>query len=244
MHYLGDSDVQRKGNLMLSRSASWQKRAFSWAIVGCVQFVVLTLAAMLFYPGGTVSDATTRGYSFFTNFFSELGLTRTHAGGPNTISFILFFVALTLAGVGLALFFVAFRSVFVGSKAGKVLSAVGSLFGVISGVCFAGVAWTPANLQPTLHGQFVMWAFQAFPVAVILYTVAILLHKTYPKRFAVVFLVFAALLVLYLVLLMRGPWFAAAQGLIIQATGQKVIVYASIVTILIQSVGARKQLLR
>ena len=224
------------------RSSSWQKKAFPLVAVGSVQFVVLTLVAMLFYPGGTITDPATRGYSFFTNFFSELGLTRTHSGGPNTISFILFFVASTLAGAGLALFFVAFRSFFVQSTASKVLSAIGSLFGVISGICFIGVAWAPANLQPALHGQFVMWAFQAFPVAVILYAVAILLHKSYPKRFAAVFLAFAALLVLYVVLMMRGPGFATPQGLMIQATGQKAIVYASIVTTFIQSLGARKQL--
>jgi hypothetical protein len=87
-----------------------------------------------------------------------------------------------------------------------------------------------------------MWAFEAFPVAVIPYAVAILLHKSYPKRFAVVFVAFAALLVLYLVLMIRGPGFATPQGVMIQATGQKVIVYASIVTILIQSLSARKRL--
>ena len=145
-------------------------------------------------------------------------------------------------GAGLALFFVAFRSFFVQSRAGKVLSAIGSLFGVISGICFIGVACTPANLQPALHGQLVMWAFRAFPVAVILYAVAILLHQTYPKRFAAVFIAFAALLVLYVVLMMRGPGFATPQGLMIQATGQEAIVCASIVTTFIQSLGARKRL--
>jgi hypothetical protein len=104
------------------------------------------------------------------------------------------------------------------------------------------VAWTPANLQPTLHGQFTMWAFQAFPVAVILYAVTILLDKSYPKRFAVVFIAFAALLVLYLELIMRGPWSATSEGVMLQATGQKAIVYASIISILVQSLGARTQL--
>jgi hypothetical protein len=226
----------------MAKSSSWRRRALSWVAAGCVQFVILTVVAMCFYPGGTTADPTTQGYSFFTNFLSELGLTRTHSGESNTISFILFFVALTLAGAGLALFFVVFRSFFGQSRVTRVLSAIGSLFGVLSGICFIGVACTPANLQPVLHGQFVLWAFQAFPVAVILYGIAILLHKTYPKRFALVFVVFAFLLVLYLVLIMRGPGFATPQGLMIQATGQKIIVYASIISILIQSLGARKQL--
>ena len=226
----------------MAGSLSWHRNAFLWVAVGCVLFVVLTVVAMWFYPGGTIADPTSRGYSFFTNFFSELGLTRTHSGGSNTVSFILFFVALTLAGAGLALFFVVFRSFFAQSRLTRALSTVGSVFGILSGICFIGVACTPANLLPVLHGQFVMWAFEAFPAAVILYAIAILLHKSYPKHFAVVFIAFAALLVLYLVLLMRGPGFATPQGLMIQATGQKAIVYASILSILIQSLGARKQL--
>jgi hypothetical protein len=223
-------------------SFSWRRKAFSWIAVLCVQFVVLTAVAMWFYPGGTMADPTTRGYSFFTNFFSELGLTRAHSGGPNTISFTLFFVALTLAGAGLVLFSLAFRPFFTHSTAGKVLSAIGSLFGIVSGICFVGVAWAPADVRLALHGQFVLWAFQALPVAALLYAAAILLDKSYPKRFAAVFLAFALLLVPYLILLTHGPRFDTAQAVMVQATGQKVIVYASIITILIESLGARKQL--
>lgn len=226
----------------MAGSVSWRRTAFSWIVVLCVQFVVLTAVAMWFYPGGSIADPTSRGYSFFTNFFSELGLTRSHSGGPNTISFILFFVALTLAGAGLVLFSVAFRPFFTHSTAGQVLSAIGSLFGIVSGICFVGVAWAPADVQLALHGQFVLWAFQALPVAALLYAAVILLDKNYPRRFAVVFLAFALLLVLYVLLLTRGPSFDTAQAVMIQATGQKLIVYASIITILIQSLGARKQL--
>ena len=226
----------------MAGSVSRRRTAFSWIALCCTLFVIHTAVAMWFYPGGTMADPTTRGYSFFNNFFSELGLTRSHSGGPNTISFILFFVALTLAGAGLVLFFAAFRSFFTPTVAGKVLSTIGSLFGVISGICFIGVAWAPADVQLALHGQFVLWAFEAFPVAALLYTAVILLDKSYPKRFAAVFLAFALLLILYLMLLTRGPSFDTAQAVMIQATGQKVIVYASIITILIQSLGARKQL--
>ena len=227
---------------MSFQPAFWRQGVFRLVAIGCILFVLLTAVAMLFYPGGTATDPTTSGYSFFTNFFSELGLTRAHSGGPNTVSFTLFFVALTLAGVGLVLFSLAFRPFFTHSTAGKVLSAIGSLFGIVSGICFIGVAWAPADVQLALHGQFVLWAFQALPVAALLYAAVILLDKSYPKRFAVVFLAFALLLVLYLMLLTRGPSFDTAQAVMIQATGQKLIVYASIVTILIQSLGARKQL--
>ncbi len=222
-------------------TSSWQRRAFAIVIVACVQFVVLTLVAMLLYPGGTLRDPNTTGYSFYGSFLSELGLTRTHAGGSNLPSFILFVVALTLAGGGLVLFFVAFASFFRRTPLRRVVSALGSLAGIASGICFVGVAFTPADLFAQAHGQFVMWAFQLFPVAVVLYTAAILLEPNYPNRYAVVFAGFAVLLILYLILLRTGPAPDLSTGLAIQATGQKAIVYASVITIGVQALGARRQ---
>ena len=225
---------------MSFQSTFWRQGVFRLVAIGCVLFVLLTAVAMLFYPGGTATDPTTRGYSFFTNFFSELGLTQTRTGQPNTVSAILFITALTAAGAALAVFFVAFAQFFVHSTAGKILSGLGALCGILAGICFIGVAFTPANLAAKAHGQFVLWAFTAFPLAALFYTVAILQERQYPKRFALVFGVFTLLLILYLVLLFTGPSFRTAQGVLVQATGQKAIVYASIISILIQAVGAQQ----
>jgi hypothetical protein len=225
---------------MVERFRSWRYGAFGLVMAACVQFVVLTAAAMLFYPGGTRVDPTTSGYSFFVNFFSDLGLTHTTAGQPNTVSAILFVTALTLAGGGLVLFFLAYPRFFSGSRSGKVLSGTGSLFGVITGLCFVGVAFTPADLFLEAHAAFVIWAFRAFPLAAILYLVAIFRQRDVPNRYGWVFVAFAGLLVLYLLLLTVGPALDSAQGIAIQATGQKVIVYASIVSILVQANGARR----
>lgn len=218
----------------------WQRSVFWLVAIACVQFVVLTAVAMLFYAGGTHTDPMASGYSFLHNFFSDLGLTQTRAGRPNTISAALFFTALTLAGIGLVLFFIAFARFFTASPLSRVLSWIGSAFGIVAGLCFVGVAFTPANLYLPAHTQFVLRAFQAFPVAVTFFVAAILCQRDYPRRYALVFAVFAVLLIAYLLLLTRGPSSRAPVGLVIQVTGQKVIVYASIVSILIQSLGALK----
>jgi len=52
---------------------------------------------MVFYRGGTITDPASAGYSFFTNFFSDLGMTVGHAGQPKTVSMVLFMVALSIA---------------------------------------------------------------------------------------------------------------------------------------------------
>ncbi|UCC65565.1 MAG: hypothetical protein JSV36_11180 [Anaerolineae bacterium] len=83
-----------------------------------------------------------------------------------------------------------------------------------------------------------MWAFRTFAVAVIYYTVAIFRERNYANRFGFVFVAFGVLLVLYLFLLTVGPAYDSPDGLMIQATGQKVIVYAMIVSMFIQAFGA------
>jgi hypothetical membrane protein len=225
---------------MARQSRFWRQGVFSLTMFGCVLFVVLTVAAMLFYPGGTLTDPTTSGYSFFANYFSDLGLTWTHARVRNTVSAIPFIAALTMAGGGLVLFFLAFPRFFAGSRWAKLLSGIGSTFGVIAGICFVGVASTPANLCLQTHLTVMMWAFRTFTVAVICYTIAIFREPDYPNRFGLVFVAFAVLLVLYLFLLIAGPAYDSPEGMMIQAVGQKIIVYASVISIFIQALGARK----
>ncbi len=195
---------------------------------------------MVFYAGGTVTDPTARGYSFVQNFFSDLGRTLSPLGEPNTAAAILFATALALAGAGLALFFVASLGFFSRPRLARLLSGLGAVFGVLSGLAFVGVACTPANLLLGPHRWFVLTAFRAFLPAVLCYTAAIFVTPAYPKRFALFYLGFAALLAAYLQLLVRGPAPGSPEGLVIQATGQKIIVYAAIVCIFLQAQGARR----
>ena len=101
----------------------------------------MTAIAMLLYPGGTFVDPSTRGYSFFANFFSDLGATRTPSGATNTLSMILFTSALAIVGIGLAVFFVALTQFFRDSRSGPIFPTTGAVLGVIAGLCFVGVAF-------------------------------------------------------------------------------------------------------
>lgn len=224
---------------MKTSSTSWRERIYFMTMVGSIQFVALTLIAMVLYPGGTHADPTTKGYAFFRNFFSDLGLTETISGEPKFASFLLFTVAMVLAGAALALFFITFPSFFSSSPPGKWFSILGSVAGTISGVAFIGVA-LPADLYLELHAFSVQVAFLAFFLAVLLYIPALFLKRDYPKVYAWVFIAFAILLGVYVWLLFGGPSASTTNGLIIQATGQKIIVYAAIISMFIQSYGVWK----
>lgn len=210
-----------------------QPRIFIWSIISGLMFVVLTFVGMLVYAGGNTANPEAPSYSFFYNFFSEIGLTVAY-GQPNTLAAILFFIAMIGSGVSLILFFIAFTQFFTETRFVQILGSVGALFGILSGISFIGVGFTPADLLLDLHVWFVFRAFQFFPLAVICYIVAIFASKMVPHFFGYVFIAFAVCLIAYLYLLTYGPSGQTNQGLLIQVTGQKLIAYASVISVLIQ----------
>jgi hypothetical protein len=229
---------------MMHKIETQGTKPFKFVRFSAIQFLILTVVAMFLYPGGTSADPTTIGYSFTENFFSTLGLISAENGDANTVSAILFFIALTVAGLGLITFFVAIFPLFWESRVQRILALIGSVFGIFAGVSFIGVAFTPADLFIDAHVQFVLWAFQAFFVAVLCYMIAVLLNRRYPNVYALVYGLFAVLLAIYISLIFTGPGTDTIEGLRIQATGQKLIVYAAIITTLIQSYGAIRLLER
>jgi hypothetical protein len=225
---------------MESTSVRKRQRPFVWVMLGCVLFPILTTVAMFLYPGGTRNDPATNGYQFFANFFSDLGITVAHDGSLNTPCAALFFSALMLGGLAVILFFVTMAQFFRQPHSVRVLSWIGSLVGVVSGLAYVGIAFTPGNLFLDVHILFVQLAFLCFFLAVLLYMVAILVTKSYPNRYAAVLAGFAVILAVYLWLLFFGPAADTSSGLTIQATGQKIVVYAMIVTVFIEAHGARR----
>lgn len=211
-------------------------RLFPLIMAGCGQFVILTLAAMLFYAGGTSTDPTTARYQFFTNFFSDLGMTVAHNGEANTISFLLFSLALSLAGLSLIAFFLLLPRFFQTDRLGLTLARLGMVFGIIAGLCFIGVAFTPANLLLTAHVSFVYGAFGSYFVAILFLLVAMLKVPAFVTRYLIVLVIFTVILGGYVWLLLYGP-----RELTIQVTGQKIVAYASIITVFIMAYGAKQK---
>lgn len=211
-------------------------------MAACLLFPVLTTLAMLFYPGGTRSNPDTPGYSFFENFFSELGLWQSYAGGPQTASFILFTAALSLAGAALVLYYCLAPSLFWSTTTLKILSVAGSIFGIASGLSFIGVALTPADVYLAPHALFVQLAFVTYFVAVSFYAPAIFIHPGFPNKYAWVNLSFGVLLGIYIWLLFYGPETSTQSGLVIQVAGQKLIAYAAVVCMLVVAYGSQRVL--
>lgn len=223
----------------MSSPVSRRARLFDAVLAICASFVVLTALSMLFYPGGSQRNPRSDGYSLALNFFSDLGRARALGGAPNLVSSALFTLALTSAGLALAVFFAAFAGFFWTNLMARCFALIGALLGLLAGAAFVGVALIRSDLNSPLHGFYVLVAFRAFFGATLPFAIAILLQKSYPRLGAFLFLAFAGLLLAYIALLTIGPSPKEPNGLEIQVIGQKLIVYASILCVGTQSQLAR-----
>ncbi len=217
---------------------NWQKLFFQFGVFGTMQFLVLTVLAMLIYPGGTIHHPEYEAYDFLYNYFSDLGRTFTFDGSSNWMSHLLFRTTLTISGVCLILFFVALPTLFK-SNSTKTLIIIASFFGIIAGVCYIGIANVPWNIDLRLHRSWVYRGFMSFLLMTVFYSAAILTEREYPNRYAKAFGVFAIILSIQIVIMIFGPRaYRSNEGLFIQAVAQKVVVYGEILVMLFQAIGA------
>ena len=213
-------------------------------IFGALQFLLLTAYAMWVYPGGTIHERGLEYYSFFTNYFSDLGRTKNFRGELNTTCHNIFKITLTISGICIMLFFSLLPSVFK-SEASKFLSWCGMFFGIVAGACYIGIGWVAWNVDYWLHIFYVTRGFIAFLIMSIFYALAIFVDDNYPNKYGIVMVVFIITLFLQILVMMNGPrsW-SSPEALRLQAVSQKIVVYSEIFVLLYQSFGMLKMLQR
>ena len=213
------------GLIALEDLKSPKKLGVFITIIAAIQFIVVTIIAMFFYPGG---------YHFFFDYFSTLGRTMTAADHtlpnyPNPISSVMFFIAVVIAGVAIIPFALIIRTLFTEDKKTNIIATAGSIVACVSAPFLIGVALFPSDLYPgrnNLHGISAQGFFIIFAVAIIIYTIAILLNSKYPNWLAVFSIIIAVMAILY----------AAIDMGIIDAFMQKMVVYSFITWVLINAI--------
>ncbi len=126
------------------------------ACLGLAQFLLSLAYAIAYYPGG---------YSFFGNFLSDLGRTRTWAGSDNQLCSLLFNRAIVVLGLSLLPFF-AFVPSTLGT--GKRIPWVFALGGALSSTGLIGIGLTPYDVFFIFHHiALAVWLAPMFLLAVI-----------------------------------------------------------------------------
>ncbi|MFX1380182.1 MAG: hypothetical protein ACFFA4_13935 [Promethearchaeota archaeon] len=222
---------------------NWKFWAFILNIFGCSQFIILTSIAMFYYGGGTYADPFTQGYIFWYNYFSDLGRISAHSGNPNIISSLLFMITLNLWGIFQIPFYVALPSFFKKTRRIKFISIISSLFGILTGIFFIGIAFTPSDILGFWHDFFVLLGFGSIFISISLFTIVLFQNKDYPKSYAIVCAITSGVLIIYYIALFFIPNNNISAVLFIYVTGQKVIIYTLLICEIYQAFGAIKQLL-
>jgi len=214
--------------------------AYHLLFFSCLLFLFLTTLGMFTFPGGTILDHHTKGYSFFNNFFSELGRWRTHLGGTKWVSFFSLTFALLFHAAAMFVFNLHFlkhtNSIQLNKNAYYVALVCGSLFPFF----LAGIALTPCDLYLPTHMLCVRIGFGLLLPLSLAYTVLIRQHHLLPNKYGNVMLTIVVAIALYLVMIFAGP--SPRQVPFVQQTAQKIIVYSMIFSLLYLSGGCKKYL--
>jgi hypothetical membrane protein len=146
---------------------------------------------MLVYPGG---------YSFLTNYFSEIGLTQV-AGQPNTAGYVLFVAACTSAAACIIPFALAIRTVFKKPKSVRYLATIGTTLGIIAAPFLSALAILAGDIFPYQHGLSTMLFFLLYATAIVIYSIAMPLNKNYNYLYALVGFIVAAICLVHIFLI-------------------------------------------
>ena len=215
-----------------------------------IVFVLFNAIAMLAYPGGSVDnklslkeEGSQVGYSFFNNFFSDLGQTVSHSGDSNWVSFIFFNISLCVIGLCFIMLFYKVGSIF---NKYKTLSNIGTVCGILSGFCYIGVALTPSNVFLTWHIIFAEWIFRFLFISSLICSILIFKTKDFDNKYAFSFIVFSIMVLAYIFIsqfYLRDVRIHP-EDLSAHVISQKMIAFWILISIYIYSKGVGQYLLK
>ena len=214
--------------------------------VRCLQFTAIffifgVTISSLFYPGGNIHNPEQIGYSITHNFLSDLGGYKSHSGEVNFISSFFFNLSMFFfLIVGIAFVFVP--NLFKEDLINYVLAIFGSFFFLFGTIFFAAVGLTPHDLYRELHIFFAINAFR-FLIPGSFFYLIVLFRSPVQNKYSYFTIFFLISVISYVVYQMSGnnPM-DNQEGMIEQASIQKLIALASVVNIFSLSFAFSSQL--
>jgi len=97
----------------------------------------------------------------------------------------------------------------------------------------------PEDLSTWLHNFFTYAALVVFVAAYLFFFLAVVRTKGLPKRVSWVYIALGVVLIVYTIISVWVTFFGPAPGtpawVVIQATGQKIIIYVAVLALLVES---------
>ncbi len=212
---------------MLKKAWDWLlSRAASILAIGGIQFLVLSTIAMTLYPGGTKCDPSTTGYLFWNNMLSDMGRTVAHNGVPNAASCALFITTMWILAATFIPFYAALSKRFTTTPVAVRNARVASLLGTITGLLLALSASFPQDLFSQLHLRLAQFSFVALAPSIFIYWRLLRGDARFPRPCAPTFLAFFIIILAGIVVTIASGSGFDNVTVTIQATAQKIMVYA------------------
>ena len=193
-------------------------------------FIFGVLVAMFFYPGGNIHDPNQLGYSFTSNFLSDLGGYESHSGEVNFLSSTFFALSLSvfaLAGIA----FLSIPLIFDDDKINYYFSLFGAILFFIGAIFFAAIGFTPYDLYFEEHVFFAKNSFRLMIPASFFILVALIRSKI-SKYYLYIISLFLVSTILYVIYLnVGGNPIENKDDLIPNVIAQKLIVFVSMICI-------------
>ncbi|MFX0059200.1 MAG: hypothetical protein ACFE85_14235 [Candidatus Hodarchaeota archaeon] len=219
---------------------NWRRNSFLLIIIGPLQYIICTSIAMIFYAGGTFTNPNATGYSFWQNFFSDLGRTIALSGNSNTISLIIFMISAIILVFSLILYVFAIPIFFKEKLYHFRISRINLFLGTLTGVFMFGVLFTPWDIFSDIHLTFSKLFSLTSLVVLIYLTYIIIKNENYPNIYAYLYLIVIVIALVYTFIVLIGPELITQEGLILQASAQKISQYSWLICFMIQGYGSLK----
>lgn len=209
--------------------------SFLLAIIGIIQYLILTTIAMFFYAGGNIINPNTQTYSFFVNFISDLGRIKSISGKSNIISLILYTIGGVFFSISLILFVIALRDLFKDNAKTKRISNFIMILGIISAIFMLVGYLTPWDIYGSIHVLCGLIFTATGVITLLLYAIAIIYKEQYSNRMALILLFVFSFAVINLLVITFLKYSAnSIESLVFQVTLQKFTMYSFIISFLIQ----------
>ena len=197
--------------------------------LGVIQFLLLCWWATAAYPGGTLVEHNTVGYSFSENFLSDLGRTVSWSGDSNTTAELLFTTGMVVLGLSIIPFFL-FLPLHAPDR--STILWVAAVSGIGSALALIWIGLTPYDLYFEAHHTALFFWVVFLLAAVILHAWALFSSEQSSSAFAFLSLALAMMIGFYL---LRGMEFlftvalgSASDALANFATMQKYVVLSAV----------------
>ncbi len=203
--------------------------------LGVIQFLVCCLIAIWLYPGGTMVDETTMGFSATGNYLSDLGRDVSFSGQDNRLGSAFFNWSLTILGFSILPFFFFMPTQAV-DRFGWLIAT--GILGGLSALALVVMGLSPINLYPMQHVlALLFWMFTLFWASIV-HGMAMLTSKVNPTWLSLLSIFVSVIAIWYMYFGMQtamAVWFE--QEIPLQAALlQKFLVILSMIWILSFSV--------